>query len=62
MGWVERERTLGMEGARQRATLSVRRVSERSLRGATTLEQQTLPAVIMASLTTLGVIQLILTW
>ncbi|MCX4244326.1 hypothetical protein OEB96_27100 [Paraliomyxa miuraensis] len=40
----------------------MRRVSERSLRGATTLEQQTLPAVIMASLTTLGVIQLILTW
>lgn len=41
---------------------SVRRISGRSLRGATTLEHQALPAVIVASLTTLGMIQLILTW
>ncbi len=34
----------------------------RAMRGALTLEQRTLPAVIVASFVALGIIQLILTW
>jgi hypothetical protein len=40
----------------------LRRVPAEALRGATTLEQQTLPLAIMAAFAALGAIQLILTW
>jgi len=64
MGWPARQGASAstIHGDRTRSMGSVRRISGRSLRGATTLEHQALPAVIVASLTTLGMIQLILTW
>jgi len=63
MGWVEREREQSIAvGSRRRPTLPLRRVPEQALRGATTLEQQTLPLAIMASFAALAAIQLILTW
>lgn len=62
MGWPARERASVVVSPRRQPAAQIRGVSAHSLRGATTLEQQTLPAVIVASLTALGMIQLILTW
>lgn len=62
MGWVARERASVVVGSSRRPTASLRRVPVQALRGATTLEQQTLPLAIMASFVALAAIQLILTW
>jgi len=61
MGWAARERASIVVGSR-RPTVRVRGVPAQSLRGATTLEQQTLPLAIMACFAALAAIQLILTW
>lgn len=61
MGWAARERASTVVGSR-RPTARVRRVPAQALRGATTLEQQTLPLAIMACFAALATIQLILTW
>lgn len=47
---------------RHSPTARLRPVGAPALRGATTLEQQTLPMVILASLAGLALIQVILTW
>lgn len=51
-----------MVAGSRRPTARVRRVPAQALRGATTLEQQTLPLAIMACFAALAAIQLILTW
>ena len=51
-----------MVGSPRRPTVPLRRVPHDALRGATTLEQQTLPLAIMASFAALAAIQLVLTW
>ncbi len=62
MGWSARERALVGGGVARRPTLPLRRVAAEQLRGATTLEQQTLPLALVASFVALATIQLILTW
>lgn len=70
MGWVARERASVVVGSPRRPMAPVRRVPLRSdaagvrkaLRGATTLEEQTLPLAIVAAFAALATIQLILTW
>jgi hypothetical protein len=63
MGWVEPERgRSSVVGASRRSTVPLQRVPAHALRGATTLEQQTLPLAIVASFATLAAIQLVLTW
>lgn len=77
MGWSARERALVVTGP-SRSVAPLRRVPpqgsyggplradasdvRKALRGATTLEEQTLPLVIMASFAALATVQLILTW
>ena len=62
MGWVARERASVVVGSPRRPAASLRRVPVQELRGATTLEQQTLPLAIVAAFAALATIQLILTW
>lgn len=67
MGWVERERASVLVGSPRRPTAlhkasRWRRSPASALRGATTLEDQALPLLIMASFAALATIQLILTW
>jgi hypothetical protein len=56
---LRRVPTQGLHGGLLRADTSDVR---KALRGATTLEEQTLPLVIMASFAALATVQLILTW
>ena len=63
MGWPAQGRAdLGRSVAKRVSWTPKRRLDAESLRGATTLEQQTLPAMIVACLGTLALIQVILTW
>jgi hypothetical protein len=77
MGWSARERAWVVMGPSRRSTGPLRRPTQafhgsalrsdasdvrRALRGATTLEEQTLPLVLVASFAALATVQLILTW
>jgi hypothetical protein len=70
MGWVVRERASVVVGSPRRPMAPLRlhkavrgrRSPGSALRGATTLEDQALPLVIMVSFAALATIQLILTW
>jgi len=63
MGWpVQGRADLGGSGAKRVSWTPKRRLDAQALRGATTLEQQTLPAMIVACMGTLALIQVILTW
>ena len=63
MGWpVQGRADLGGSRVKRVSWTPRRRLDAQALRGATTLEQQTLPAVIVACLGTLALIQVILTW
>ena len=63
MGWSVHGRAgLNESRSRRAPAVPLRRVSAPALRGATTLEQQTLPMMIVASLGALALVQVILTW
>lgn len=63
VGWRVHERAVLGEVRRRRApTVRLPRVGAPALRGATTLEQQTLPMVILASFAALALVQVIVTW
>lgn len=61
MGWGARDRASTVVGSR-RPGVPLPRVPAQALRGATTLEQQTLPLAIMTGFAALAAIQLVLAW
>lgn len=62
MGWPVHERAVLEGSTKRRSTVPLRRLQAQALRGATTLEQQTLPMLILGSFAALALIQVILTW
>ncbi|MEM7159600.1 MAG: hypothetical protein AAF799_42565 [Myxococcota bacterium] len=62
MGWTADGRASLSWDSRRPATGPLRRVEPQALRGATTLENVTLPALIVTCFVALATIQLILTW
>ncbi len=60
--WAEGLRANGRRIGGRVSWTPRQRLGARSLRGVTTLEEQTLPAMIVACLAALALIQVILTW